>query len=86
MSEITETPRTEEIHALINASGGSSDAAFHDMLNFARVLERESKALQKERDEMKRKIEDVQELCEQHYGEIPLISRWEKIRKRLYDE
>ena len=86
MSEITETPRTEEVHSQINDSGGSSDAAFHDMLNFARELERENKALQEERDALKKKIEEVQELCEQHYGEIPLISRWEKIRKRLYDE
>ena len=36
-----DTPKTEEVHALINNSGGSSEAAFHDMLNHARQMERE---------------------------------------------
>ena len=36
-----DTPRTDEIHTLINNCGGSVDAAFHDMLNHARQLERE---------------------------------------------
>jgi adenylylsulfate kinase-like enzyme len=36
-----DTPRTDEVHALINNCGGSVDAAFHDMLNHARQLERE---------------------------------------------
>ena len=36
-----DTPKTEEVHAMINNSGGSSEAAFHDMLNHARQMERE---------------------------------------------
>lgn len=36
-----DTPRTDEVHALINNCGGTVDAAFHDMLNHARQLERE---------------------------------------------
>ena len=36
-----DTPRTEEVLAQINNCGGSSEAAFHDMLNHARQLERE---------------------------------------------
>ena len=38
---IIDTPRTNEIHAIINNSGGSESAAFADMLNHARQLERE---------------------------------------------
>ena len=36
-----DTPRTEQVHALINNCGGSTEAAFHDMLNHARQMERE---------------------------------------------
>lgn len=38
------TPLTDEVHAAINNSGGSSAAAFHDMLNHARAIERRLRA------------------------------------------
>jgi len=36
-----DTPKTDEIHAQINSSGGTTEAAFHDILNHARQMERE---------------------------------------------
>lgn len=35
------TPKTDDIQAQINASGGSDTSAFHDMLNHARQMEME---------------------------------------------